>query len=120
VPGICAVPEAAAEFSCATGSAPDRQTMQETCSNQAFFESSLFSAPLIIRSRLPGDRYGGPGHRKVKKMLIDRKIPLSERLLLPMIAVGSDVVWIPGFRPARSFEAHPGSAACVIIRMHKT
>jgi tRNA(Ile)-lysidine synthetase-like protein len=84
-------------------------------STLAFLEPATLPQILTIRSKAPGDCYGGSGHRKVKKMLIDRKIPLAQRPFLPMVVAGSHVIWIPGFRPARAYETKPGSETCIAL-----
>ncbi len=116
IPGRCFVPEIPTAFSADLCSTPDLKTIKEECSTRAFLEPSVLPPALTIRSRTPGDRYGGPGHRKVKKMLINSRVPFSQRSRLPMVAAGASVIWIPGFRPARGYEAQPG-AECVLIRV---
>jgi tRNA(Ile)-lysidine synthase len=117
IPGQCRIPEIGATFRCATCSAPNLKTMRERCSIQAYLEPTRLPQSLLIRTRMPGDRYGGSGHRKVKKMLIDNKIHQLRRPALPMIVSGNDVIWIPGFRPARNYEAMPESPSCILIEM---
>jgi tRNA(Ile)-lysidine synthase len=117
IPGLCRVPEIGATFRCTTCDAPNLKMMREKRSTQAYLGLSSLPQFLLIRSRMPGDRYGGPGHRKVKKMLIDNKIPQLHRPALPMIVAGNDVIWIPGFRPARNYEAMPGSPNCIMVEM---
>jgi tRNA(Ile)-lysidine synthase len=120
IPGRCLVAEIGSVFVSGSGAAPDLQTMKTKCSTHAFLEPSSLPSSLTIRSRIPGDRYGGQGHRKVKKMLIENKIPLTQRSFLPMIVAGAGVIWIPGFRPARSYEARPGSPECIVITMDRS
>lgn len=115
VPGRCVVPEIGRIFTATKCSAPGLRTIKEVCSTRAFVDPAGLPEVLTIRSRLPGDRYGGSGHRKVKRMLIDRKIPLHVRRALPMVAAGNDVIWIPGFRAARNHEARPESAECLML-----
>ena len=119
VPGQCRIAEIGVLFECRTYRTPKLKTMKEKRSVQAFLELSVLSDFLTIRSRMPGDRYGGPGHRKVKKMLIDGKIPQSQRSVLPMVTSGGNVIWIPGFRPARNYEAKSESETCILIEMIK-
>ena len=119
LPGSCRVAEAGLIFRAAMCSTPDRQTIKDMCVTRAFLEQALLPGILTIRSRAPGDRYGGEGHRKVKKMLIDQKIPSAIRQALPMVAAGKNVIWIPGFRPARAYEARPGSDGCIMIEIEK-
>ena len=115
IPGRCHVTEDGAVFQCRIGAAPNRNTMIDRRFTQAFLEPSALPPSLKIRPRKPGDRYGGPGHRKVKKMMINSKIPRSRRSVLPLVAAGNDVIWIAGFRPARGYEAPPESPNCVVI-----
>lgn len=117
VPGQCFVAEAGAIFNCTICSLPDPQTIKKTRCTQAFFELSSLPQSLTIRSRRPGDRYGGSGHRKVKRMLINQRIPQRQRSALPMVVARDDVIWIPGFRPARAYEARPESQTCVLVEM---
>ena len=117
VPGRCLIAEAGVSFNCGICSTPNLKTMKENRATQAFLEASVLPRSITIRSRLPGDRYGGLGHRKTKKMLIDNKIPESERSVLPMVVIGNAVVWIPGFRPARGYEARPESQTCILVEM---
>ena len=47
--------------------------------------------------------------------MIDKKIPLIQRDVLPMVVSGEDVIWIPGFRPARAYEAKDPSKPFVLL-----
>lgn len=66
---------------------------------------------IVVRSRLPGDRIRlSGGTKSLKKLFIDRKIPASERLRIPVIAdeagvlgawgIGADQDRIPKALPA--------------------
>ena len=85
--------------------------------HRAMLDIAALPEFLTIRSRKPGDRYGGENHRKVKKMLIDARIPLDRRAALPMLAAGGAVVWVPGFKPARGYEARPESDAYLLAEI---
>lgn len=117
IPGVCRVPEAGAVFTCERLEQAPLDQIRQNDRMQAFFEHALLPESLTVRSRNQGDRYGGPGHRKVKRMLINGKIPLEYRSVLPVVAAGNDVIWIPGFRPAIAYEYRPGSGKCVVIEM---
>ncbi len=115
VPGRCVIPETGLVITTALstrGEPPEPK-------RRVYLDPGALKAPLSVRSRLPGDRYGGPGHRKVKKMLIDAKISLHDRSRLPMIASGDDIIWIPGFEPAKAFRAQNQSAPCVVIELEE-
>lgn len=57
---------------------------------------------LYIRSRRPGDRLkvrGITGHKKVKSLMIDRKIPLHKRDEWPLLVTQDDkLLWVPGIQ----------------------
>jgi tRNA(Ile)-lysidine synthase len=114
VPGRCVVSEAGLEFAAgileqAPGDIPPR-------SEGALLEADQITAPLIIRPRRPGDRYGGLGHRKVKRVLQASRIPVTLRDRLPVVASGDAVVWVPGLRASRHFAYRAGSGGkCVLV-----
>ena len=67
---------------------------------------------LEFRYRQPGDRIyplKGPGHKTLKKFLIDRKVPVENRDRLVVVAVGNEIVWIPGIANARWETGQTGS-----------
>lgn len=54
---------------------------------------------LLVRVRRDGDRFhplGSPGKKKLKKYLIDEKIPLQKRDTLPLVLAGDVIVWVAG------------------------
>ena len=52
----------------------------------------------MIRQRQSGDRVRltNGGHKSVKKLFIDRKVPQPERHKIPLVVSGEEIVWIPG------------------------
>ena len=117
IPGECRVAEAGVLFRSKICNTPDLKLILGKSATQAFLDPHTVPEFLTIRSKEAGDRYGGPRHRKVKKMLIDRKIPLLERSDLPMVAAGTDVIWVPGFRPARTYAVRPESPNCILVEI---
>jgi tRNA(Ile)-lysidine synthase len=119
-PGCCRVPEAGIEL---VASIHEEGTPCEWVGVEpascALLNPDALPPILVIRSRLPGDRYGGAGHRKIKKMLLASRIPLPARAALPMVVAGDRVVWIPGFKPAKSFRANPGSGRSVVMEARR-
>lgn len=65
---------------------------------EARFEIDALRFPLSVRGRAPGDRIRTPvGHRKVKKVLLEARIPEDVRDRVPLLVdADGDVVWIPG------------------------
>ncbi len=81
----------------------------------AAFDPALLRFPLLVRARRPGDRirlHGGT--KKVKKVLLERRIPSVRRARVPLV-VDADgaVLWIP--EVARAYAARrPGPDALTI------
>jgi len=113
VPGRCVIPEAGIEIVASLGdpAGPSQR------SSRVFLNADLLPSSLMVRSRLPGDRYGGRGHRKVKKLLIDSKVGLEARTRMAVVAAGEDVVWIPGFEPAKPFRIEAGAGRCIVLEV---
>jgi tRNA(Ile)-lysidine synthetase-like protein len=117
VPGRCEAIEAGLEFRAYFGACPATPAAPPDTASRAYLEAARLPGSLLVRSRLPGDRYGGSGHRKVKRLLINARIPLMKRALQPMVVSGEAVVWIPGFEPARPFRAQKGAPRCVVVEV---
>ncbi len=67
--------------------------------------------PLMLRSRRPGDRYqlaSGSPTRKLKKILIDRRVPRYQRDRLLVLQADREVVWVEGFLPHPAFRPREG------------
>ena len=114
-PGRCRVPEAGLIFIATVENCLPALPPAGTL-DAAVLDPVTLPATLTIRSRLPGDRYGGPGHRKVKKMLLAARISSPARARLPVVAAGHAVIWIPGLKPAKFFGAKPDSSRCVLLK----
>ncbi|KAB2960329.1 MAG: tRNA lysidine(34) synthetase TilS [Thermoanaerobaculia bacterium] len=73
-----------------------------------------------VRSRRPGDRLrplGGPGERKLKELLIDRRIPAGRRDRLPILEIGGRIAWVPGVTIDEAFRLRPGAAECLVAEL---
>jgi tRNA(Ile)-lysidine synthase len=67
---------------------------------EAVFDSASLTADLTLRNFRRGDRFqplGMTGHKKVKELFIEKKVPLAVRATLPLLALGDEVIWIPGY-----------------------
>jgi len=74
--------------------------------------------PLVVRSRRAGDRVRA-GRRDVslKRFLMDRRVPADVRPLLPLVAVGNLVVWVPGLPEKAEATAPPSSMTLRFLRL---
>ena len=58
---------------------------------------------LVVRGRRPGDRLAGR-RKKVQDLLVDAKVPRSERDAWPLVVSGDEVVAVPGVAEAPGWE----------------
>ncbi|MDY3954148.1 MAG: tRNA lysidine(34) synthetase TilS [Anaerovoracaceae bacterium] len=76
---------------------------------RAIFDKSLMDyGELELRTRRPGDWIrpsGMNGTKKIQDYFVDAKIPQDERNRIPLICLGSEVLWIIGFRSSENFKA---------------
>lgn len=73
---------------------------------------------LILRNWRAGDRFQPLGSRKVRKLkelMGQRKVPVSQRSLWPVLESGEEIVWARGFPPAGLVAASPDSRQVLII-----
>jgi tRNA(Ile)-lysidine synthase len=86
--------------------------------DRACLDADLLPGPLLVRPRRPGDRFvplGGPGTRKVKSFLIDRKVPVAERGRIPLVLENGRVAWIVGHRIDDRFKVTPATRRILVL-----
>jgi len=74
-----------------------------------WFDCDKINTPPELRTRREGDRFSAVpgGHKKLKDVFIDLKIPRGERDAVPIVASGSDVLWIVGHRISEEYKISP-------------
>jgi tRNA(Ile)-lysidine synthetase-like protein len=76
------------------------ETLRAVCGpNHALCDADALGTTLTVRSRRPGDRIrpvGLKGSRKVQDVLVDHKVPASQRDRVPIVENHQHLVWIPG------------------------
>ena len=105
---LLVIPEAGLEFYSEEVAAPCPVPED---SFEAVFDAACLNGPLSVRNFRRGDRFqplGMQGHKKVKDLFIEKRVPLSVRGRWPLLLAGDEVLWIPGY--GRSGAA-PVSAA---------
>jgi tRNA(Ile)-lysidine synthetase-like protein len=72
--------------------------------------------PLVLRSRVPGDRVvTAAGTRKLKKLFGERRVPVGDRGRLPVLADRTGrVIWVSGLVVAEWARPAPGRADLMI------
>jgi tRNA(Ile)-lysidine synthase len=94
----------------------------ETGDNTAYFDAHALTWPLIVNTRQPGDRlqlFGMTGHKKVKGLFIDAKIPLPERAGWPLVREEEHILWIPQVARSNKAKITPHTKAIVSIEIKR-
>ncbi len=79
----------------------------------------------VLRLRQPGDRIHPcrrQGGKTLKKFLNEQLVPPSQRNRLPLVALGREIVWLPGYTAGAEFIAGPGDGnrgVVVQLRLQK-
>jgi tRNA(Ile)-lysidine synthase len=85
---------------------------------EAVFDAACLSGPLTVRNFRRGDRFqplGMGGHKKVKELFIEKKVPLSLRARLPILVIGAEILWIPGY--ARSEVGRVSESTTAVLQV---
>ncbi len=86
----------------------------------AAFDADKLHAPLLIRSRMPGDIFRplGLAHRKkIQDFFVDEKIPRDERDAIPLLVSGESIAWIVGYRTDARFAVDNSTKRILTIDM---
>jgi tRNA(Ile)-lysidine synthase len=86
--------------------------------SRACLDADLMAGPLLVRPRRPGDRFtplGGPGSRKVKAFLIDRKVPVDERGRIPLVLSRGKIAWVVGHQIDDRFKVTPRTRRILVL-----
>jgi tRNA(Ile)-lysidine synthase len=91
--------------------------------NTAVLDASSLTLPLTIRRRAPGDRFQplgvGSGSLTVGDFFTNIKMPRDARVGWPLVFSGSQLVWVPGYRPAETVKVQKNSRKLVQLRLLK-
>ena len=60
--------------------------------------------------------FGAPGGKSLRKFLIDRKVGKTEREFLPVAAIGSEILWIPGMRRSALAPIDKNTTRVIILK----
>jgi tRNA(Ile)-lysidine synthetase-like protein len=70
--------------------------------------------PLVVRTRLPGDRVRFRGREvSLRRFLMERRVSVEQRCRLPLVASGPRVLWVPG----QPVDVGDGSRRFVRLKM---
>lgn len=87
---------------------------------EAVLDYDRLSGPLFVRRRAPGDKLrplGMGGTMKIKKFLINQKIPVRQRDLIPLVVSGNDIVWVAGLRLSEDYKVSTATRRCLLLKL---
>ena len=115
VPGHVVVPEAGVEISAAAGASNTHDAPYSV----VVPPGTPF--PMTVRSRRPGDRvHLTGGTHKVQDLMVDAKIPRSERDRVPLVvAADGQILWVIGVPGAKRQAPGTPAADMVVLRLRK-
>ena len=67
---------------------------------EAVFDLAEVNRSVSVRNFRRGDRFqplGLAGHKKIKDLFIEKRVPLAVRARWPLVISGNQIVWIPGY-----------------------
>ena len=85
---------------------------------EAIFDLAVLPEKLTVRNFRNGDRFqplGMSGHKKLKDLFIEKKVPLEIRSTLPLFLAGEEILWIPKY--GRSEAARVGPKTRKVLRL---
>lgn len=88
----------------------------------AFLDADLLDYPLLIRNSRPGDRFvplGMSGHKKIKDLFIDLKVPSDVRKRIPILIHKKNLIWVCGLRIDDRYKITPQTKNILIVSLEK-
>lgn len=104
-PLVLAIPERDVTFSFRTLPNKEPDFFKNNCSR--YFDYDNIKGRLCIRTRQPGDYFvmdGQGRHKSLRRFFIDEKIPADRRDRILLLAEGSHILWVVGYRISEAYK----------------
>lgn len=120
VPGYTYIPEIDAGIKAVIMDISCVQDPKLSDPGEAFLDLDTLDPPLKARRRQDGDLFwplGFKGRIKLKKFLIDRKIPRELRGRVPLVTAGNEIAWVAGVRPGENYRITAATRRCLYLQL---
>jgi tRNA(Ile)-lysidine synthase len=98
-----------------------QNALNNTDPYQIWLDLDQLELPLVVRTRMPGDRFQPLGMNgrsvKISDLFINQKLPRRARDRWPLICIGDEICWIPGFRVSHPFRLTDQTSRAVYLTM---
>jgi tRNA(Ile)-lysidine synthase len=101
------------------------QLMEQICTEKKYtkwLSYDTINHKIVFRTRRPGDYLivnAQGGRKKMKDYLIDLKIPREKRDQLWMLADGSHILWVVGYRISEAAKVHSETRTAIKLQMEE-
>lgn len=59
---------------------------------------------------------GMVGHKKVKDLLIEKRVPLSLRSVWPLLVTGEEIIWVPAYGRSETAKVGPETKEFLYVK----
>jgi tRNA(Ile)-lysidine synthase len=118
--GVTVVEEAGYSFHASAHAAGDIAMPRDL--SVALFDAAKIQGETAVRNFIRGDivrPLGMRGHRKVNDIFIDGKLERARRSRFPIVALGNDVLWLPGLTRSQLALVTKATETVVRIEAHE-
>lgn len=104
------------------GLAHVRERLATRAREEEWIDADRVVPPIVVRRRRRGDRFhplGASGEQKLKKFLIDHKVPRGERDDIPLVCDQQGILWVVGQRMRHSARVTEATTRLLCLRMER-
>ena len=89
----------------------------------AWLDKDSLTGSLELRTRRDGDRFQplgmAEGTQKLSDFMVNEKMPSRARADWPLVCMGDQIIWVPGYRIGHPFRLHPDSQSAVVLKLEQ-
>ena len=90
--------------------------------NEEIFDLESITMPVAVRGRKDGDvisPLGVSGHKKLKDLFIDKKIPRMDRDAIPIVVMKNQPIWVIGICIDNKVKVNPDTKKILKLTFQK-
>ncbi|MGE5628202.1 MAG: tRNA lysidine(34) synthetase TilS [Solirubrobacterales bacterium] len=99
-----------------------KQASYENLEDVKYFDMDKVQGDILLRFRKNGDKFsplGISGHKKLKDVFIDMKVPREERDRIPLICFGDEIAWIVGYKISNKFKIDKSTKRVLRMKLER-